>query len=61
MFELPKAEKEAIESQRIPCKRMLLTQWVIYSAKMWQIHKWSIDGLGIFNAKNHKISLCKKE
>ena len=28
---------------------------------MWQIHKWSIDGLGIFNAKNHKISLCKKE
>ena len=35
MFELPKAEKEAIESQRIPCKKMLQTQWKIYSAEMW--------------------------
>lgn len=26
-------------------KRMLQTQWVIYLAEMWQIHKWSIDGL----------------
>jgi len=24
---------------------MLQTQWVIYSAEMRQIHKWSIDGL----------------
>lgn len=28
---------------------------------MPSIHKWSIDGLGKFNAKNHKISLRKKE
>lgn len=21
------------------------TQWEIYSAEIWQIHKWSIDGL----------------
>ena len=60
MFELPKAEKEAIESQRIQCRKMLQTQWEIYSAEMWQIHKWSTDGLGIFNVKNHKISLRKK-
>lgn len=29
----------------IMCENMLQTQWVIYSAEMWQIHKWSIDGL----------------
>ena len=26
-------------------KRMLQTQWKIYSAEMRQIHKWSINGL----------------
>ena len=26
-------------------KRMLQTQWKICSEEMWQIHKWSIDGL----------------
>lgn len=42
-----KSRKEAIESQRIPCKKMLQTQWKICSEEMWQIHKWSIDGLGL--------------
>ena len=56
-----KSRKETIEWQRIPCKKMLQTQWEICSAEMWQIHKWSIDGLGIFNTKNYKISLRKKE
>ena len=36
-------------------------RWKIYSAVTQQIHKWSIDGHEIFNTKNHKISLRKKE
>ena len=40
---------------------MLQTQWEIYSAEMWQIHKWSIDGLERKIELTNKISLSEKE
>ena len=36
-------------------------EWVIYSAGMRQIHKWSIDGRGRKIEQTKKISLRKKE
>ena len=46
MFELQK-QKGGYRIATDSMQKMLQTQWVIYSAEMRYIHKWSIDGLGL--------------